>query len=314
MENLIFSLNATIPIFLMMVLGYILHRMGSFDEPFADKMNRFVFNAALPVLLFKDLSTADFYSVWDTKFVLFCSSATLISILIMAAISCLLKDQSIRAEFIQAGFRSSPALLGVAFVQSIYGKAGAASLMVIGVVPLYNIAAVTILTLVRPKRGRLDKKLILKTLKGVITNPLIIGVIAGLCWSLLKIPQPVIMQKTVSSFSTVATPLGLMALGASFDLKKAFARLKLAMVCSFFKLIAFVGLFLPVAIGLGFRQDKLVSALFMLGAATTVSCFTMARTMGHEGTLSSSVVTLTTLFSAFTLTIGLYILKSLGLT
>ena len=51
----------------------------------------------------------------------------------------------------------------------------------------------------------------------------------------------------------------------------------------------------------------------MLGAATTVSCFTMAKSMGHEGTLSSSTVMLTTLFSAFTLTGWLYIVKTLGL-
>lgn len=315
MANLIFSLNSTVPVFLMMVLGYLLNRMGRFDRAFADKINPFVFNAALPVLLFKDLSGSDFYSVWDTGFVLFCLFSSLISILVMIGISYFLKDKSIQAEFIQGGFRSSPGLLGVAFIQSIYGgsNATAASLLIIGAVPIYNIAAVVVLTLFKPEHGRLDKKLVQKTLTGVITNPLIIGVLIGLCWSLLKIPQPEIMKKTVSSFSAVATPLGLMALGASFDFKKAFAKLKPSLVCSFFKLFVFVGIFLPIAVWLGYRQDKLVAALIMLGGAATVSGFTMAKSMGHEGVLNASVVMLTTLLSAFTLTASLYILKSLGL-
>jgi len=64
---------------------------------------------------------------------------------------------------------------------------------------------------------------------------------------------------------------------------------------------------------LGFREEQLVAILVMLGSATTVSCYVMARNMGHEGVLTSSVVMLTTMLSAFTLTGWLYILRSLGL-
>ena len=77
MENLIFSLNATVPIFLLMVLGFALRRLGVIDDIFASKMNKFVFLVPLPVLLFEDLSTVDFSQVWNMKFVLFCFSVTL---------------------------------------------------------------------------------------------------------------------------------------------------------------------------------------------------------------------------------------------
>ena len=65
--------------------------------------------------------------------------------------------------------------------------------------------------------------------------------------------------------------------------------------------------------GLGFRGEELVAILVMLGSATTVTCYVMAKNMGHEGTLSSGVVMLTTMLSAFTLTGWLYILRSFGL-
>ena len=67
MENLIFSLNATVPIFLLMVLGYVLRKLGVIDDVFASKMNKFVFLVPLPVLLFEDLSTVDFSQVWTVK-------------------------------------------------------------------------------------------------------------------------------------------------------------------------------------------------------------------------------------------------------
>lgn len=296
----------------MMVLGYLLHKTPLLDDSFANKMNNFVFKAALPVQLFKNLAESDFHAVWNGKIVLFCFLVSLASIFIMLGFSFFLKDKSLRAEFTQAGYRSSQALLGAALLGNIYGDTSLLSLVLIGAVPLYNVAAVILLTLMVPG-GRLNRKAIVKTLKGIVTNPIILGIAAGLLWSLLRIPQPVIFQRSVSSFAATATPLGLMALGASIDLKKAAGCLKPTLVCSAFKLVIFTALFLPLAVWIGCRNEMLVCMLVMLGSPTTVSCFSMARSMGHEGVLSSSTVMITTIFSAFTFTGWLYLLKCLAL-
>lgn len=313
MENLIFSLNATVPIFLLMVLGFALRKLGVIDDVFASKMNKFVFLVPLPALLFEDLSTVDFSQVWNMKFVLFCFGATLVSIALAAAVSFLWRDRSIQGEFIQASYRSSAALLGIAFIQNIYGNAGMAPLMIIGSVPLYNVMAVVVLSFFQPERKKLDRGVWKATLKGIATNPIILGIAAGLLWSALRIPMPSVLEKMVSDVGAAATPLGLMAMGASFDLKKAFGKAKPAVAASAMKLVLFAALFLPLAVWLGFRREELVAILVMLSSATTVSCYVMARNMGHEGVLTSSVVMLTTLFSAFTMTGWLYILRSMGL-
>ena len=294
MENLIFSLNATIPIFLMMLLGMLFRKLGWMDEVFAAKMNKFVFLVPLPVLLFEQLATVDFSEVWDIKFILFCFVVTAISITISTLISLLWKDRSIKGEFIQATYRSSAALLGIAFIQNIYGTVGMAPLMIIGSVPLYNIMAVVVLSVFKPGNNSFDKALVKKTLKGIATNPIIIGIVAGFVWSALKLPMPSILHKTVSSIGATATPMGLMSM-------------------VFMKLVGFCAVFLPVAAVLGFRNEELIAILVMLGSATTVSCFVMARNMGHEGTLSSGVIMMTTLLSAFTLTMWLDVLRSFGL-
>ena len=288
MENLIFSLNATAPIFLLMALGLLFKKLNIIDEAFAARLNKFVFLITLPVLVFEDLANVDFREVWDGKFVLFCFAATLLSISLAAAVSLIWRGTSIQGEFIQASYRSSAALLGVALIQNIYGSAGMAPLMIIGSVPLYNIMAVTVLSFIW-------------------------GIPAGILWSLLRLPMPPILEKTVSNISGMATPLGLIAMGATFDIKKVSGRIAPAVTASFIKLIGLAALFLPAAVFLGFRAEKLVAILVMLGSATTVSCFVMAKNMGHEGTMTSATVMLTTLFAAFTLTGWLCILKSLGL-
>ena len=313
MENLIFSLNATIPIFLMMLLGMLFRKLGWMDEVFAAKMNKFVFLVPLPVLLFEQLATVDFSEVWDIKFIIFCFVVTAISITISTLISLLWKDRSIKGEFIQATYRSSAALLGIAFIQNIYGTVGMAPLMIIGSVPLYNVMAVVVLSFFKPGNNSFDKALVKKTLKGIVTNPIIIGIVAGFVWSALKLPMPLILHKTVSSIGATATPMGLMSMGATFEMKKATSKMKPTLVAVFMKLIGFCAIFLPVAAMLGFRNEQLIAILVMLGSATTVSSFVMARNMGHEGTLSSGVIMMTTLLSAFTLTMWLDVLRSFGL-
>ena len=313
MENLIFCLNATIPIFLTLMLGLFFRKIGLFDDTFVSRLNKFVFNAALPALLFLDIAKSDFYSVWNTKFVLFCFFVTLISIGISTGLSYLLKPRNIQGEFIQASYRSSAAILGIAIIQNLYGNAGMAPLMIIASVPLYNVMAVVVLSVFKPDQGKLDGTVLKRTLKGIVTNPIILGIVAGTLWSLLRLPFPKILDSTVGNLAKTATPLGLMAMGGSLHFGKAFSRLKASVACTFMKLIGYEALFLPLAIRCGFTKDKLVSIIIMLGSASTVTCFVMAKNMGHEGSFSSGVVLLTTLFSAFTLTFWLFLCKSLGL-
>ena len=313
MENLIFSLNATVPVFLMMLLGMLFRKLGWIDEAFASKMNQFVFLVPLPVLVFHDLAAADIGDVWNFRFVAFCFLVTAASIAICAVLSCFLKEKSQRGEFIQASYRSSAALLGIALTTNIYGDAGLVPLMIIGSVPLYNIMAVVVLSLTSPAKDAPKKGLWKSTLKGIVTNPIILGIAAGLLWSILRLPFPPILEKTVSSLGDLAAPLGLIAMGATFRLDKAVGQAKPAIAASLIKLVGFCVLFLPLAVRMGFREEELVAILIMLGSATTVSCYVMAKNMGHEGTLTSSAVMLTTLFSAFTITGWLFLLKSLGL-
>ncbi len=313
MEHLIFSLNATIPIFLTMVLGYLFKQCRMIDEPFVKVLNKFNFQVTLPVMLFEDLAGADFASVWDGKYVLFCFGVTFVSIFAIWGISSLLlKEKDVIGEFTQGCYRSSAAVLGLAFIQNIYGTSLMAPLMIIGTVPLYNVMAVVILSFTGPGEHKLNKEGLKKSIMGIARNPIIISIVLGIAVSLMHVEFPYIVDKTIHNFSVMASPLALIGLGAGFEGRKAVKKLRLTAVCTAVKLLLLPALFLPVALWMGFTGEKLVAILVMLGSATTPSCYIMAKNMGHEGVLTSGTVVATTFFSSVSLTFWIFVLKYIG--
>lgn len=136
---------------------------------------------------------------------LFCFLATLGSILLTAALSLFCRERPLRGEFIQVGYRSSIALLGAAFLENLYGTAGAASLVIIGAVPLYNVAAVTVLSLTSPQQSGLNRAA-LKKPQGYCHEPHHPGYRRRSGVDAAGHPPASDSAKTVSSLSATATP------------------------------------------------------------------------------------------------------------
>lgn len=312
MDNLYYSLNATMPIFLVMILGFVFRKIGLLSENLASGINKFVFKVALPTNLFIQLYDVDIFTIWDTKYVIFCFVATLISVLFSWGIAHFLRDRSVRGEVVQASYRSSASLLGMAYIENIYGSASVGSLMMIGCVPLYNVSAVIILSLMNPNNTGIDGNKIKSSLIGIIKNPIIWGIILGFAWSLTGIHFPTIAETTVSYIGRTASPLGLLAMGAMIDFGSIMKQKGPVILSVFMKLVLFVVIFAPVAIWLGFEGEKLIALIIMLGSASTVAGFIMAKNMGHEGNVSAGSAALSTLLSSFTMTLWIWLLRSGG--
>jgi predicted permease len=313
-DQLLFCLNATIPIFLVMAAGYGLRRANILNDNFVKVSNRLNFNITLPVLLFCDIARMPLSEIFNPAFVLFCMGVTLVSICAVWGLAAWrMKDKRQVGAFVQGSFRGSSAILGVALMQNIYGEAGIAPMMIIGSVPLYNVFSVLILSFGAEKSGLSRGQQIRQALLGILKNPIIWGIVLGLPFAYFRIHLPVIVDKTLSSVASIATPLALMGIGAGFDLKGALGKLKPTLAASAIKLLILPGVFLPVAYALGFRGQEMVALLVMLGGPTTVSSYIMAESMGNDGELASDIVVVTTLVSAVTLTGFLYLLRSLAL-
>lgn len=315
MSNFLFSVNVTIPIFLVMVLGYFLRRIGMLNDNFVTVANKFNFKVTLPFLVFKDLASVDIMHVFDLKYVLFCAIATSVCFWsVWGLAKIFMKDQTMIGAFTQASFRSSAAVMGLAFIQNIYGASAMGSLMIIGAVPLYNIYSVIVLTFEgNNPEGERDTAKIKQACVNIIKNPIIIAIILGLAVALLGNPLPTMVNKTVNTVAQMATPLALVALGAGFEGKKALTKIKPTLWASFIKLIAQAAIFIPIAAACGFTGEKMVALVVMLAAPATPSCYIMAKNMHNDGTLTASIVVATTLLASVTLTAWIFILRTIGL-
>lgn len=311
MSNLIYSINATLPIFLLIILGKVLKTTKIINDEFTKTADRYVFRIALPALLFSDLTENNVGSAFDGKYVLFCFSVTIFSIAVLWGLTeKFMKNEEQKGAFIQGSYRSSAAILGLAFINNMYDSVGMAPLMIIGCVPLYNIFAVIILTLKGDNGGK--KPNMKETFINVMKNPILLSILIALPFALLNLHFPSFVNKAIGSVANTATPLALISIGASFEGKKTLKKMKPTLLASFIKLILLAGLFLPLAVFFGYRNQELMALLVMLGSPTTVSSYIMAKNTGNDGILTSSIIVLTTLLSSLTLTLWIFVLKSFG--
>ncbi|MBQ4282825.1 MAG: AEC family transporter [Lachnospira sp.] len=317
MDSFIYSINSTVPIFLVMILGWLIKQWGIIDDNFVNKANKYVFSVALPVMVFEDIAGGDIRSRFDIRFVLYCMIVTIVCFVgIWMLTELFMKDDTMKGSFVQGSFRSSAAILGIAFIQNMYDSSGMAPLMIVSAVPLYNIFAVIVLTFkassedgaqsVKPAEN------IKKACVNILKNPIIIGIFLGMFCSLIRVDFPIIIDRTVEYIGRTATPIALIVIGAGFEGRKAIKKIKPTVVATFIKLIGQAAVFLPVAIWMGFRNQELMAILIMLASPATVSGYIMAKNMNNDGVLASSIIVLSTLLSALTLTGWIFLLRMWG--
>ena len=314
MENFIYSINVTMPIFLVMVIGYILKQIGMLNDNFVTVANKFNFKVTLPFMLFKDIAGVDIKAVFDIKYVLFCAIVSTICFwVVWGTAKLLVRDKTIRGAFVQSSFRGSAAVMGLAFIQNIYGSSAMGPLMIVSAVPLYNIFSVIVLTFEANDSTGIDKKAKIRQAGiNICKNPIILSILAGLIVGLLGIQFPTLVNKTVSNVAQMATPLALITIGAGFEGRKALAKIAPTMAASMIKLVLQPLVFLPVAAWMGFSGEKMIAILIMLASPTTPSCYIMSKSMNNDEVLTASVIVTTTLMAAFTLTGWIFLLKTLG--
>ena len=302
------------PIFLVMVIGYILKQIGMLNDNFVTVANKFNFKVTLPFMLFKDIAGVDIKAVFDIKYVLFCAIVSTICFwVVWGTAKLLVRDKTIRGAFVQSSFRGSAAVMGLAFIQNIYGSSAMGPLMIVSAVPLYNIFSVIVLTFEANDSTGIDKKAKIRQAgMNICKNPIILSILAGLIVGLLGIQFPTLVNKTISNVAQMATPLALITIGAGFEGKKALAKIAPTMAASTIKLVLQPLVFLPVAAWMGFSGEKMIAILIMLASPTTPSCYIMAKSMNNDEVLTASVIVTTTLMAAFTLTGWIFLLKTLG--
>lgn len=311
MDNLILSFNVVLPIFIAIVLGYFLKCIGMLPASIQKPLNALSFKVFLPIYLFENLYTTDLSAAFDARLVAFALGGLLLLwVLLMLLIPRIEPENARRGVMIQGMFRCNFALFGLPVALSLCGaeRMGPTALLVGLVVPVVNVMSV--ITLETFRGGRPSA---VKMLRGIATNPLILGSVAGAAANLCGLTLPSGVMKSVNSLGGVATPLSLVALGASFSFGSVREHARQLIIVVAGKLVLNSLVMVPVAVLLGFRQEYLVPLMIIFGAPTAVSSYPMAQQMGGDDHLAASVVVFTSAFAILTIFLWIFALKTLAL-
>ena len=310
MQNLILSFNIIFPLFLLMVLGYFLKAVGMLDKTTLKKMNSLIFKAFLPCLIFYNVYTSEVSDMFDERLIIFSVVSVIVCFgVLMAIIPLVEKDNKKRGVVIQGIFRSNFVIFGIPLSVALYGEGivGSAAVLIAIVIPVFNFLAVLTLEIFRG--GRPD---MVKILKGVVTNPLIISSIIGLIAMGVGLKLPGTIEKAVGDVSKITTPLALIVLGGSLDFKKISGNARLLVLSVIGRLVIVPCVFLPAAIYFGFRNAELAILLSLFASPTAVSSFTMAQQMGGDDELAGQIVVFNTTLCVVTVFLWIFVLKQIG--
>ncbi len=311
MENLVLSFNVVLPLFLNIALGYALRCLHMLDETTQKNLNKLVFKVFLPIYVFNNIYTTNIAVAFQPGLVALTMGGVIaIFVFLMAFIPRIEQDNAKRGVMVQAIFRSNFVLFGLPVAVSLCGEAnvGPTSLLVGFVVPVFNVLAVVCLEAFRGGKPDFGKML-----RGIATNPLIIGSVLGIAMNFAGLPLPVGVHKSITDLGRIATPLALVALGAGFQFSRIKGYTRQLFICISGKLVLVPLVMVSLATMLGFRHEMLVPVLALFGSPVATSSYTMAELMGGDGTLAGSLVVLTTALSILTMFLFIFALKQLGL-
>ena len=310
MDSLFISLNAVVPLFLMMAVGYVIRLTGLMNDISTRQVNRCIFKVFLPLMLFINIYDAGDGATLRSDLLFFAVAGVLIEFLVSLVLVLLTEqDNSRRGVMLQGMFRSNFVLFGIPIAMSLFGDsaAGTASLLIAIVIPMFNALAVLALEMFNGQRPNLWGVLF-----GIATNPLIIASLLGIAFNHFGWYLPGLLHDTMSTLGVIATPLAFVVLGASMNFSETGRCMRPLLITLLMKLIIYPAAFVGAAILMGFRGANLAVLLTVFGSPIAVSSFTMAQQMGGDDQLAGQLVIFSSILSIGTMFLYIWGLNYFG--
>lgn len=311
MENIIFSANIVLPLLILMALGYMSKSQKMMDTNTVSQCNSLVFKLFLPMLLFSNVRASSLEELGNIKIFAFVFVSVILSFVISIAITLLAeKENANRGVMIQGMARSNYALFGIPLVTLLFpeGNIAIASILIAIVIPMYNILSVIVLTYFSSKTSNIKSMFV-----AILKNPLIIATFFGIVCLSFNVQFPYIIEQSIKNLSSIATPFSLFLLGASFEFNSIKEYKKQIILSVIGRLVIIPTIFLAAAVMLGFTGVELACVMVVFASPTAVSSFTMAKTMGSNSDLASSIVVFSSIFCIFSIFLYILCFKNMGL-
>jgi len=313
LQLLMFSASITGPICLMLVVGVFLKRINVINDNFVEVASKIVFQVTLPMMLFLSIVTSNHDFASSSSLIVYGLAANFVFFLFTSYTTkkAFTRPQD-QGVIIQGAFRANTAIIAIAYVANAYGDSGVAlaAIYVASMTLLYNVQAVIALSHKSDSKGTPAFKIVFGTLT---KNPLIIAILLGLICYLLSIPIPKMVTDAGRYLANMTLPLALLCTGGSLDLRALKEDKSPAWFATGYKLVLAPLMATTGALLFGFRGMDLGIVFLMSSAPAAAASYVMARAMGGNATLAANIIALTTIFSLFSCTLGIFILSAFKL-
>lgn len=310
LETFFGTLETILPVFAMVFIGLGLKRLGWIDSAFIHTASSLVFKATLPTLVFLSIVRADISVTLNPKMIAVFIAMTLLGFLVCWSWARKTVTREDRGVYIQGGFRGNCGIVGLALAANMYGDYGlsAGSLLLGVVIIAYNALSVIVLTAYQPGHSANLPRI----LADLIRNPLILSVLFAVpvAWSGITLPDW--LTTSGDYFASLTLPLALLCIGGTLSLSSMRNDRKQTMSASAMKMVI-----LPVICTLGawlfgFRGQELGLMFLYFASPTAAASFVMVKALGGNERLAANIVALTTLAASLTITLGVFVLRTIG--
>ncbi len=305
-------LNALIPVFLIIALGAVLRRTGFLHREMVQGANALAYWVGLPSLLFQKVSKGGLSlgSHLDALIVLL--SGLALAIALGYGLAWIFRsDRRSRGAVVQACFRANIAFIGLAILMYMHSGTDAedqvmpvAVILLAFLAPLFNVAAVLVLTV---GRKPITRKALLGIGFKILTNPLVFSCALGGIYALLFPPLPMPIDRALGALGKMALPLALLGIGATLNLRHLHGNMKLLWAACGIKLLivpVFI-FFLARAMQLSSIETQIV--LVFMACPTAAASYILADQLDSDAEFAASSIVMTTLLSFFSLYAALWV-------
>lgn len=291
----------TFPFFALIGVGYIAGVTRFFTEQATAYLTKFVFYFALSAMLFRfssNLSLGDLFN-WNFVFAYLCGS---IVVYVLAGLVALLRGVSITEAAIEAqcSIIGNVGFLGIPMLALLMGNEAVGHVMMVLAIDLLVFGSIVVMIIVGTRDGRMSIGLISVLIMGLLKNPMILSIIAGLVWASLSLPVPQPVNEFMIILGSAATPGALFAIGASLASKSA-ERVEVAGWLSVCKLLLHPAAVAVCALYL-FEVEPYAAAVMIAASALPVAgnIYIQAQHYGIAPQRVSASILVSTTFSILT--------------
>ena len=301
------------PVFILIILGNLLRRIGVPDLSFWHVSDKLIYWVLIPALLFHHVSQITLSSTMLANYaVVILSGLFVVTTLSFIAGKLFGYTPQIWTSVMQGAARHN-AFIALAIAGSLFGNKGLAlgAIFMVILIPVINIVIVSTMTsTLNQEVGNNSRPSIFDVLFELIKNPFILAIATGLVISFVGAERIIIIHETTGLLGSAALPIMLLSIGANIKIREISSAITPIIIANVLKLLVFPIVVFFVAKSMNLSLFETTIAVIFAAVPTAASSYSLAKQFGAETQLMTSIITIQVTLSFITIPIILAFLAT----